>query len=202
MGFISKIAETETSLTNEQVSDVVAQSLPATEYAGKKVLLIVPDATRTAPIGQLFKAIHAQICDSATKLDVMIALGTHHAMSEEAICERLEITCSGCGTLCPCEFSISRKYVEALPDACLAIAEIQLDETDQLLSRPTKKPVVGKRRKNARQVTCIAVLRSVLMLHVTLTWVTGLGSTRVCGDDLRARGSPQEDSALHVRGSA
>ncbi len=92
MGFISKIAETETSLTESQVNEVVAQSLPAAEYADKKVLLIVPDATRSAPVGQLFKAIHAQIGDSAAKLDVMIALGTHHAMSEEAICERLEIT--------------------------------------------------------------------------------------------------------------
>ena len=89
---ISQIAGNSSPLTNEQVNEVVAQSLPAAEYAGKKVLLIVPDATRTAPIGQLFKAIHAQICGSATKLDVMIALGTHHAMSEEAICERLEIT--------------------------------------------------------------------------------------------------------------
>ena len=89
---ISQITGNASPLTNEQVNEVVAQSLPAAEYAGKKVLLIVPDATRTAPIGQLFKAIHAQICDSAAKLDVMIALGTHHAMSEEAICERLEIT--------------------------------------------------------------------------------------------------------------
>ncbi|SVE42214.1 uncharacterized protein METZ01_LOCUS495068, partial [marine metagenome] len=89
---ISQIADNSSPLTNEQVNKVVAQSLPAAEYAGKKVLLIVPDATRTAPIGQLFKAIHAQICDSAAKLDVMIALGTHHAMSEEAIYERLEIT--------------------------------------------------------------------------------------------------------------
>ena len=89
---ISQIAGNASPLTNEQVSNVVAQSLPAVEYAGKKVLLIVPDATRTAPIGQLFKAIHAQISEGAAKLDVMIALGTHHAMSEEAICERLEIT--------------------------------------------------------------------------------------------------------------
>ena len=89
---ISQIAGNASPLTNEKVNEVVAQSLPAVKYAGKKVLLIIPDATRTAPIGQLFKAIHAQICDSATKLDVMIALGTHHAMSEEAICERLEIT--------------------------------------------------------------------------------------------------------------
>ena len=92
MGIISKIAETKTSLTDAQVNEVVAQSLPAPEYAGKKVLLIIPDHTRSAPVGELFKAIHEQIGDATAKLDVMIALGTHPPMSEEAICERLEIS--------------------------------------------------------------------------------------------------------------
>ena len=92
MSAISQIAEGNQSLTGEQVSELVDQSLPIHDYAGKKILLIVPDATRTAPVGQLFKAIHAQIGGNTEKLDVMIALGTHHAMSDEAICERLEIT--------------------------------------------------------------------------------------------------------------
>ena len=92
MNTLSKTATADASLTDEQVNSLVVEALPAVEYTGKKVLLIVPDHTRTAPVGQLFKAIHAQIGASAAKLDVMIALGTHHAMSEEAICERLEIT--------------------------------------------------------------------------------------------------------------
>ena len=75
---LSQISEAETPLTGEQVNSVVAEALLATEYTGKKVLLIVPDHTRTAPVGQLFKAIHAQIGGSTAKLDVMIALGTHH----------------------------------------------------------------------------------------------------------------------------
>ena len=79
-------------ISEKQVGDIVAHSLPANEYAGKKVLLIVPDHTRSAPVGQLFKAIHAQIGGATAKLDVMIALGTHPPMSEEAICERLEIS--------------------------------------------------------------------------------------------------------------
>ena len=59
---------------------------------GKKVLLIVPDGTRTCPLGMLFKGIFAQIGDRASAFDVMIALGTHQPMSEEAICHRLEIS--------------------------------------------------------------------------------------------------------------
>jgi len=56
------------------------------------VLLIVPDATRTAPVGTMFKAIHEQVGGVSAAIDVMIALGTHQAMSEEAIEQRLEIT--------------------------------------------------------------------------------------------------------------
>ena len=92
MSVISQIAEGNESLTEEQVKELVARSLPADDYGGKKVLLIVPDSTRTAPVGLLFKAIHTQIGNCAAKVDVIVALGTHPPMSEEAICERLEIT--------------------------------------------------------------------------------------------------------------
>src|SRR5690606_10331032 len=59
---------------------------------GKRVLLIVPDNTRTAPVGLLFRTIYQHIGAKIKKLDVMIALGTHAPMSDEAINQRLEIT--------------------------------------------------------------------------------------------------------------
>ncbi len=71
---------------------MIGKACPASEYRGKKVLLIVPDGTRTCPLGMLFKGIFAQIGARAAALDVMIALGTHQPMSEEAICHRLEIS--------------------------------------------------------------------------------------------------------------
>ena len=92
MNTLSQTATADEPLTGEQVNSLVAEALAAAEYTGKKVLLIVPDHTRTAPVGQLFKAIHAQIGASAAKLDVMIALGTHHAMSEEASRHFLQAT--------------------------------------------------------------------------------------------------------------
>jgi nickel-dependent lactate racemase len=56
------------------------------------VLLIVPDGTRTAPVGLLFQALHEQIGRVARAFDVLVALGTHQPMSEAAICQRLEIS--------------------------------------------------------------------------------------------------------------
>jgi nickel-dependent lactate racemase len=79
-------------LTKAQVTEVVTQALPAKDYRDKRILLIVPDHTRTAPVGLLFQTIFAQIGEPTRQLDVMIALGTHPPMSEEAICHRLEIS--------------------------------------------------------------------------------------------------------------
>ena len=81
-------------VNEEQVAELVAKTCPTASYAGKRVLLIVPDATRTAPVGLLFKTIHRQIGSATRNLDVLIALGTHQPMSEAAICERLDITLS------------------------------------------------------------------------------------------------------------
>jgi nickel-dependent lactate racemase len=89
---LAKIAAPGGTVTPGEVAEVVAQACPAADYRGKKILLIVPDATRTAPVGEVFKALHRQIAGVTGAFDVMIALGTHPAMSEEAIRERLEIS--------------------------------------------------------------------------------------------------------------
>ncbi len=79
-------------LDAEQVRIFIARALPAADFSGKKVLLIVPDGTRSCPLGMLFKAVFEELGGATMALDVIIALGTHVAMSEQAICERLEIT--------------------------------------------------------------------------------------------------------------
>ena len=89
---ISRTSPTGSYLSNEQVLEVISEACPTSEYRGKKVLLIVPDATRTCPLGMLFKGIFAQVGTVTAALDVIIALGTHQPMSEEAICHRLEIS--------------------------------------------------------------------------------------------------------------
>jgi nickel-dependent lactate racemase len=89
---ISAIGQSGATVSEAQVSQLVAQALPTDSYQGKRILLIVPDHTRTAPIGLLFKSIYEQIGTIVKELDVLVALGTHPPMSEEAICHRLEIS--------------------------------------------------------------------------------------------------------------
>ncbi len=89
---ISELASAGASVSAAQVEQLVAQALPAADYRDLRVLLIIPDGTRTAPVGLLFKTIFAQIGRVTKELDVLTALGTHPPMSEAAICERLEIS--------------------------------------------------------------------------------------------------------------
>ncbi len=79
-------------LGEQQVREIVAPALAAADLTGKRVLLIVPDSTRTAPVGLMFRVIHDLIGSQTAALNVMIALGTHPPMSDEAINRRLEIT--------------------------------------------------------------------------------------------------------------
>ena len=79
-------------VTSAQAAEVVARTCPADSYRGQRVLLIIPDGTRTAPVGLMFKTLHAQIGGITKAFDILVALGTHQPMSDAAICERLEIT--------------------------------------------------------------------------------------------------------------
>ena len=79
-------------LTHARIGEIIAEALPGKDLAGQRILLIVPDATRSCPLGSVFKEMHRQLHGTVAALDVMIALGTHPPMSDEAICKRLEIT--------------------------------------------------------------------------------------------------------------
>ena len=90
--FIASSSPANRQVSPAQAAEVIAAACPADSYRGKRVLLIVPDGTRTAPVGLMFKSLHAHIGGVTKALDILVALGTHQPMSEAAICERLEIS--------------------------------------------------------------------------------------------------------------
>ena len=79
-------------LSDAEIRAVVLDALGQVDVAGRRVLLIIPDHTRTAPMGRLFRLIHEAWAKNAEKLDCLIALGTHPPMSDEMIYRRVEMT--------------------------------------------------------------------------------------------------------------
>jgi nickel-dependent lactate racemase len=74
------------------VRDVCATELQHWNLRGRRVLAVVPDGTRTAPMDVVFPILHEIIAPVAAAFDVLIALGTHPPMTDDAINERLGIT--------------------------------------------------------------------------------------------------------------
>lgn len=63
----------------DAVASVIEQGLTG-RFGGQRVLVLVPDHTRTAPLPEMI-AILAKVLADAAEVDVMVALGTHPALS-------------------------------------------------------------------------------------------------------------------------
>ncbi|HSA01831.1 MAG TPA: lactate racemase domain-containing protein, partial [Candidatus Paceibacterota bacterium] len=89
---ITQEAGEDRAVSLDQVRSLIADFCPAAEFRDKRLLLIIPDGTRTAPIGLIFQVLQEQLGAVTRALDVLVALGTHQPMSEAAICRRLDLT--------------------------------------------------------------------------------------------------------------
>ncbi|HMQ33497.1 MAG TPA: lactate racemase domain-containing protein [Chloroflexaceae bacterium] len=73
------------TLGEAEVAGIIAQALGPLELDGRRVLAIIPDGTRTAPIPLMYRLLQEQLGPRVARLDFLIALGTHKPMSDEAI---------------------------------------------------------------------------------------------------------------------
>jgi nickel-dependent lactate racemase len=82
---------TTTTLTTGDVQQLLARADEGLlvgaglDPANKRVLVLIPDGTRTAPIPLMFRLLYEQFGRRAAQLDYLIALGTHPSMGQEAI---------------------------------------------------------------------------------------------------------------------
>jgi len=80
------------SVDNSQAGEAVAEFFAQNDYTGKRILVIIPDNTRSGPIGDIFKFIYDCLEQQVKTVDCLVALGTHQPLSEEQICTRLCMT--------------------------------------------------------------------------------------------------------------
>ena len=77
-----------------QASEAMGEFFTQSNYTGKRVLVIIPDNTRSGPIGEIFKLLYERLRPQAKAVDCLVALGTHQPLSERQICKRLAMTIS------------------------------------------------------------------------------------------------------------
>jgi nickel-dependent lactate racemase len=69
-------------LANDEVSRIVQEGLGSLDLGGKRVLIIIPDGTRTMPVSLMFDLFEKQLSPGVAILDYLVALGTHPLMSD------------------------------------------------------------------------------------------------------------------------
>ncbi len=77
-------------LSAERIEETLHKSLDGM-HTGQKVLVLIPDHTRTVPLPQLFRLLVTILYDSK-QVDFMVALGTHPPLDAERLCRLVGIT--------------------------------------------------------------------------------------------------------------
>jgi nickel-dependent lactate racemase len=73
---------TDRFLDDDEVRSIVVEAIDSAPFRGQSVLVIIPDGTRTMPMPQMFDLFEELLRPRTTKLDYLVALGTHPAMTD------------------------------------------------------------------------------------------------------------------------
>jgi len=77
-------------LSEDAIQQVLHQGLEG-QFSNQRVLVLIPDHTRTLPLPFLFRQVVTVLHD-VKQLDFMVALGTHPPLSDESLCQLVGIT--------------------------------------------------------------------------------------------------------------
>ena len=83
MLFLPKIAKQNAVLNEHEIIETLHQGLDG-QFARQKVLVLIPDHTRSLPLPYLFQAL-VEILHDTRQLDFMVALGTHPSLLEDSL---------------------------------------------------------------------------------------------------------------------
>jgi nickel-dependent lactate racemase len=85
----ARVGGADRILTEREVTAFVAEQLAGIDADGRSVCVLVPDGTRSCPLPLLVGAVHRALNGRVSRLTVLVALGTHRAMGEDALAAHL-----------------------------------------------------------------------------------------------------------------
>jgi nickel-dependent lactate racemase len=81
----SQLGDAHGVLADDAVRRFVHEHLAATDLDGARVCVLVPDATRSCPLPLLLDAVHGALHGRVAALTVLVALGTHADLDDDAL---------------------------------------------------------------------------------------------------------------------
>jgi lactate racemase len=119
-------------LDDDTVRAYIAERLAEADIAGCSVCVVVPDATRSCPLPLLLDAVHQALRGRATRVTVLVALGTHAPMTDAQLQAHL-------GGPYPDWTIRNHEWWDA--DALVSLGHIDADRVARLSEGRMKRPV-------------------------------------------------------------
>lgn len=91
MKLVGQGSETE-PFTERRVNELLGEAFADARVDGKRLLVVIPDLTRSAPIPLMFRLLYKTLGERVSRLDYLVALGTHQPLNEEAITRLVGVT--------------------------------------------------------------------------------------------------------------
>jgi nickel-dependent lactate racemase len=123
-------------LSEAEIRSTAARGLSSLAVDGRRVLVLIPDGTRTMPMPLLFDILERELGPRVTALDFLVALGTHPPMNDNELSRHLgrSVSNAHAGT----RRIFNHRWND--PAAFVALGNIPADEiadlTRGLLSQP------------------------------------------------------------------
>ncbi len=117
-------------LKDKEIEAIVAEGLNSLALNDKRVLVIIPDATRTMPLPLFFRLIAKHLLPRVKALDFLVALGTHPPMSDEALLRLVGLTAEEKAAHYPTIRLINHAWKD--PEALITIGTIPASEIEQI----------------------------------------------------------------------
>lgn len=160
----------ERPLTDAEVRGVCAAVLEPLPLDGKRVLVLIPDHTRHAPIALFFRVLYDLLGARVAVLDYLIATGTHAPMEPDRINRHLGVAPEEYRTRFPKVRVFNHEH--AAPDALAELGEIPGAELRELTGGVFDSPIrvtVNRRIPEADHVLIV----SPVVPHETMGFAGG-----------------------------
>ncbi len=115
-------------LTHDQILEVLTEGLGG-KFTGQKVLVLIPDHTRSLPLPELFRMV-VEVLYDVRELNFMVALGTHPGYDEAGLNHLVGITAEERATAFRHVGLLNHAWSD--PAALTSLGVIDQDEIEQL----------------------------------------------------------------------
>ena len=128
---------TDRSLSRDEITEIVARAASGLKIDGKRVLVIIPDGTRTMPMPMMFELLQQEVVPRTAACDYIVALGTHPLMPDSQLTSHLgqPVLNGSCGNT----KILNHRW--DLPETFTEIGTIAIDEVLRLSGGLLEEPI-------------------------------------------------------------